>query len=33
MQQNYSIYLVLLNISGFTVNVIAEGNPFVDITY
>ena len=33
MQQNYFISLALLNISGLIVDVIAVGNPFVDITY
>ena len=33
MQQNYFISPLLLNISDLTINVIAVGNPFVDITY
>ena len=32
MQQNYCISLVLLNISGLTINIMVVGNPFFDIT-
>ena len=33
MQQNYFISLVSLNVSGLIVDVIAVGNPFVDIAF